>query len=103
MLATGSKPMVEVPEGTINTKGQVTGSVGGAGTGMYIQKTKNLKSVNKCQAITKSGNRCSRNSNSRSDYCSQHNKYDSQTNSNLENYIGITSLKLKLTSVQDQL
>ena len=72
-------------KGTINTKGQVTGSVGGAGTGMYIQKTKNLRTANKCQAITKSGNRCSRNSNSRSDYCSQHNKYNPQTNSNLEN------------------
>ena len=29
-------------KGTINTKGQATGSVGGAGTGMYIQKTTNL-------------------------------------------------------------
>lgn len=42
-------------KGTINTKGQATGSVGGAGTGMYIQKTTNLSKARKCNAITKSG------------------------------------------------
>lgn len=59
-------------KGTINTKGQVTGSVGGAGTGMYIQKTKNLKQKTQCNAITNSGNRCSRKSNPNSQTCTQH-------------------------------
>lgn len=64
-------------KGTINTKGNVTGSVGGAGTGMYIQKTKNLKQKTikqktRCNAITNSGSQCSRNSSSNSQTCSQH-------------------------------
>lgn len=59
-------------KGTINTKGQATGSVGGAGTGMYVQKTTNLNKASKCCAITKSGNQCSRYSNKNSTYCTQH-------------------------------
>ena len=59
-------------KGTINTKGQATGSVGGAGTGMYIQKTTNLSKARKCNAITKSGKKCSRNSNESSIHCTQH-------------------------------
>ena len=68
-------------KGTINTKGQVTGSVGGAGTGMYIQKTKNLKRKTQCNAITNSGNRCSRNSNPDSQTCTQHKKSQKFDNS----------------------
>ena len=74
-------------KGTLNTKGQATGSVGGAGTGMYIQKTTNLSKARKCNAITKSGKKCSRNSNKKSDYCSQH------ANTNLNKIKSNTSLE----------
>lgn len=74
-------------KGTINTKGQATGSVGGAGTGMYIQKTTNLNKASKCSAITKSGKKCSRNSNKKSVYCSQH------ANTNLNKIKSNTSLE----------
>lgn len=66
-------------KGTINTKGQVTGSVGGAGTGMYIQKTKNLKNNKKCKSFTASGNQCSRNATDYLDYCKQHSNKPSIT------------------------
>lgn len=67
-------------KGTINTKGQITGSVGGAGTGMYLQKTKNLKNTAKCEAITKTGKRCSRNSSQLSGFCSQHKNFNTVNN-----------------------
>jgi hypothetical protein len=73
-------------KGTINTKGKVTGSVGGAGTGMYIQKTKNLKQKTRCDAITNSGNRCTRNSSSNSQTCSQHKNSQKVSSSFQSNY-----------------
>ena len=83
-------------KGTINTKGQITGSVGGAGTGMYLQKTKNLKNTAKCEAITKTGKRCSRNSSQLSGFCSQHKNFNT-----VNNQVETNGLK-KITAVIDK-
>ena len=87
-------------KGTVNTKGQATGSFGGAGTGMYIQKTTNLKKRTKCNAITKSGKQCSRNSNKKSIYCSQH---ENTNLSSIESNTGPKNEKVQISKNIDYL
>ena len=66
---------------TLNTKGDLTSSAGGAGSGLYLSKSTNLNrkkgntqtSMKKrCQSLTKSGNRCKNYIYSTSKYCKTH-------------------------------
>ena len=66
---------------TINTKGDVTTSAGGAGTGLYLSKSTNLIGKNKkssessptrCESLTKSGARCKNTKYNKANYCRTH-------------------------------
>ena len=66
---------------TLNTKGDLTTSAGGAGTGLYLSKSTNLKRKNinnkttmkaRCQSLTKRGTRCKNYIYSTSKFCKTH-------------------------------